>query len=249
MAGKTILITGASTGIGAATAVMAGQQGWQVAINYRDNDEAAEAVAQTIRDAGGEARLVQGDVSDPAAVESVFAAVDAAFGPLDVLVNNVGVVGPKASVEELSAERIERIFRTNVLSAFLCAGAAVRRMANRHGGKGGAIVNVSSVAAKHGAPHEYVDYAATKGAMDSFTVGLAKELADQGVRVNSVRPGIIDTAIHAKGGQPDRVAKMSHVVPMSRAGTAEEIAEAILWVASDKASYMTGGFLDVSGGR
>ncbi|GAB5471205.1 MAG: SDR family oxidoreductase [Rhodospirillales bacterium] len=249
MSPKTILITGASGGIGAACALQAAREGYGVAINYRGNAAAAEAVAQAARDLGARAEVFQGDVAKEADVARLFAEVDATFGPLGVLVNNAGILGPKARVEELSATRIKGILETNVLGAFLCAAAAVRRMAKRYGGQGGAIVNVSSVAATHGSPLEYVDYAASKGAMDSFTVGLAKELADEGVRVNCVRPGIIETEIHAKGGQPDRAQRIGEQVPMRRPGTAEEVAEAVLWVASDKASYMTGGFLDVSGGR
>lgn len=250
MARKVMLVTGASAGIGAATARMAAARGFDVGINYRGDAVGAEAVAADVRAAGGRACVLQADVADPGAVGAMFEQLDADLGCLDVLVNNAGIVGPAARIDEMSANRLTDMFGVNVFGTIYCAQAAVRRMARCHGGAGGAIVNLSSVAAQLAAPGQYADYAAAKGAVDVLTQSLALENADQGIRVNAVRPGIIDTAIHGKGGDPDRAARLGpQVVPMKRAGTAEEVAEAILWLASDAASYVTGEVIKVSGGR
>lgn len=246
---KTLLITGGSRGIGASTARMAAKAGWQVAINYVSDKASADALVEEITASGGQGFAVPGDVGQEADVLSMFEAVDKRFGRLDGLVNNAGVVDRKSRVDEMSVERLTRMMRINVIGSILCAREAVRRMSTRHGGSGGAIVNLSSVAAKIGGPGEYADYAASKGAIDSFTLGLSKEVATEGVRVNAVRPGIIDTEIHASGGQPDRVAAMRGFVPMQREGKADEVAAAILWLLSQEASYTTGAILDVSGGR
>lgn len=248
MADRVLVVTGGSRGIGAATSLLAARQGYQVVVNYAANRDAAEAVCAWIRAEGGEAVAVRGDVANPADVEAIFAAADG-LGTLVGLVNNAGIVDKAARLDEMSLERLERMMRVNVIGSILCAQAAIRRMSTRHGGKGGGIVNLSSAASKLGSPAYYVDYAASKGAIDTLTVGLALELAGEGIRVNGVRPGIIDTEIHASGGEPDRVAKMIPNLPMARAGTAEEVAEAILWLLSDKASYTTGTTLAVTGGR
>ena len=246
---KVVLITGGSRGIGAACALLAAARGYAVAISYRDNRAAADAVTRSIERAGGRAIAVRADVASEDDVVAMFGAVDAEFGRLDALVNNAGVVAPAQRVADYDVERMRRVFDTNVLGSFLCAREAVRRMSTRHGGTGGAVVNISSVAARLGSPNEYVDYAASKGAIDSMTIGLAKEVATEGVRVNAVRPGLILTEIHASGGEPDRVERLRHVVPMQRGGTADEIAAAVLWLISDEASYVTGTLLDVGGGR
>ncbi len=246
---RVLLITGASRGIGAATALLAAQRGYAVAVNYAANSLAADDVVRAIRAGGGTAIAVQADVGDEAQVMAMFEKIDAKFGRLDALVNNAGVVDVKARVDEMSVARLERMFRINVVGSFVCAREAVRRMSTKHGGAGGAIVNVSSVAARVGGPGEYVDYAASKGAIDSFTLGLAKEVADEGIRVNAVRPGLVDTDIHASGGQPERAHRLAPVVPMRRIGVPEEIAGAIVWLLSAEASYTTGALLDVSGGR
>ncbi len=246
---QRILVTGASAGIGAATVLLAACQGHRIGLNYRSNDAAAEAVAEQARALGGEVLLLKGDVSQEADVERIFAGMDEAFGGLDVLVNNAGILEGGTRLEEISTERFRKVLETNVIGCFLCMREAVKRLSKRDGGTGGVIVNVSSVAARIGSPFEYVDYAASKGALDSMTLGLAKEQADQGVRVVGIRPGIVETGIHAKGGEPNRVERVGPMVPMQRAGKPEEIAEAILWAASDKASYVTGTFIDVSGGR
>ena len=246
-----LLITGGSRGIGAATATLAAAEGWAVAINSRSDAAAAAALAAGIVAAGGEAATFGGDVADDAAVVRLFADVDAHFGPgrLRGLVNNAGIVDRPQRVDEMSAARVQRMFAVNVLGSMYCAREAVRRMSPRHGGPGGHIVNVGSVAARLGSPAQYVDYAASKAAIDTFTVGLARELAAEGIRVNAVRPGIIDTEIHASGGEPDRVRQLTPIIPMQRAGTAEEVARVILWLLSDAASYTTGAIIDVSGGR
>ena len=246
---RTVLITGASRGIGAATAWRCAELGWAVGVNYTNDEVAAQGVVERIRAAGGTARALRADVSDEAQVQAMFEAADRDLPPLHALVNNAGVVDVAARVDAMSLQRWQRMFAINVFGSFLCARAAVLRLSTRHGGAGGAIVNVSSVAARLGAPGQYVDYAAAKGAVDSFTVGLAKELALEGVRVNAVRPGIIDTDIHASGGLPNRVRDMAPLVPVQRAGTSDEVAQAIVWLLSDASSYSTGSFIDVSGGR
>lgn len=245
---NVILVTGGSRGIGAAVSRKAAALGHTVIVNYAGNAEAAEAVVSDIRSAGGEALAVQADVQNEADVLKLFAAADG-LGTLVGLVNNAGVVDRPQRVDEMSAARLTRMFSVNVIGSFLCAREAVRRMSTRHGGKGGAIVNLGSAASKLGAPDQYVDYAAAKGAIDTMTVGLALEVAEEGIRVNAVRPGIIDTEIHASGGLPDRVARIRSKLPMKRAGTADEVADAILWLLSDESSYTTGAILDVSGGR
>ncbi len=246
---RVALITGASRGIGAATALLAAQKGWAVAVNYTANADAAEAVVRAITEGGGTALAVQADVANEAQVLAMFATIDARLGRLGALVNNAGVVDATARVDEMSVARLRRMFDINVVGSFVCAREAVRRMSTRHGGSGGTIVNVSSAAARLGAPGQYVDYAAAKGAIDTFTIGLAKEVAAEGIRVNAVRPGLIETEIHASGGLPNRVRELQHLVPMQRGGSAEEVAQAIVWLLSDEASYTTMSLLDVSGGR
>ena len=246
---RSVLVTGASRGIGAATAWLCAQHGWAVAVNYSQAGAAAHDVVARIRAAGGHALALQADVADEAQVLAMFAAIDRELPPLGGLVNNAGVVDVQARVDVMTLPRLQRMFAINVFGTFMCSREAVKRLSTRHGGAGGVIVNLSSVAARLGAPGQYVDYAAAKGAIDSFTVGLAKEVALEGIRVNAVRPGIIATDIHASGGQPDRAAEMAPMVPMQRAGSAEEVAEAIVWLLSDAASYTTGAVIDVTGGR
>lgn len=246
---KVLLVTGGSRGIGAATALLAARQGWAVAVNFRGNSLAADEVVRSIRASGGTAVTVQADVADEAQVLRMFEKLDAKLGRLTGLVNNAGVVDVTARVEDMSVARWKRMFDINVIGSMLCAREAVRRMGTRHGGEGGSIVNLSSAAARLGAPGQYVDYAAAKGAIDAFTIGLAKEVAGDGIRVNAVRPGLIETEIHASGGIPDRVNLLKHQVPMQRGGTADEVAQAIVWLLSDAASYTTMSLIDVSGGR
>jgi len=244
-----MLITGASRGIGAATARLAAQQGYALCLNYHQRADAANAVLEQVRGLGVTAIAVQADVADETQVLHMFEAIDREFGRLDVLVNNAGMLEQQMRLEQMDAARWTRVLGANVIGSFLCAREAIKRMSTRHGGRGGAIVNLSSVAARLGAPGEYIDYAAAKGAIDSMTLGLAKEVASEGIRVNAVRPGVIHTDIHAAGGEPDRVERVKASVPMGRDGQAEEIAEAILWLASEQASYTSGALLDVAGGR
>ncbi len=244
-----MLITGSSRGIGAATALAAAQAGYAVAVNYQSNSLAADEVVRTIRDSGGQAIALQADVSREDEILAMFARIDAKWGPLAALVNNAGVVDVSSRVDAMSVARLSRMLNTHVLGSFVCAREAVLRMSTRHGGSGGAIVNLSSAASKLGSPGQYVDYAACKGAIDTFTIGLAKEVAAEGIRVNAVRPGIIDTDIHASGGEPDRAQRLAPQVPMQRPGSAQEVANAILWLLSSEASYCTGALLDVGGGR
>lgn len=246
---KVMLVTGGSRGIGAATARLAAQSGYAVCVNYVRNRAAAEAVVEDIERAGGQALAVAADVAAEADVRRLFERIDETLGPLTALVNNAGVLERQMRLEDMDAARLTRVLATNVTGSFLCAREAVRRMSTRRGGAGGAIVNVSSVAAQLGGPGEYVDYAASKGAVDTFTVGLAREVATEGIRVNAVRPGVIYTEIHASGGEPERVERVKTAVPMQRGGQPEEVARAILWLLSDEASYTTGSFIQVSGGR
>jgi NAD(P)-dependent dehydrogenase (short-subunit alcohol dehydrogenase family) len=246
---KVIVITGASRGIGAATARLAAARGYAVCVNYLKSRTAAEAVVTDIEAAGGQAIAVAADVAAEAQVVNLFNTVDRQLGTITALVNNAGILEKQMRVDEMDAARINRILAANVTSCFLCAREAVRRMSSKHGGSGGAIVNVSSAAARLGAAGEYVDYAASKGAVDTFTIGLAREVATEGIRVNAVRPGYIYTGIHASGGEPGRVDRVKDSVPMKRGGQPEEIATAILWLLSDEASYATGTFIDLAGGR
>lgn len=246
---KVMLITGGSRGIGAATARLAAARGYDVMISFRERADEADAVLAAARAGGARAEAAQADMAEPEAVAGLFAALDRAFGRLDVLVNNAGIVAKKARLDEMPLERLQRLYAVNILGATLALQAAVRRMSTRHGGAGGAIVNLSSRASTLGSPGEYVDYAASKGAIDSLTIGLAKEVAGEGIRVNAVRPGLIHTDIHALSGVPNRVESLKHTIPMGRGGTAEEVAEAVLWLASDAASYVTGALLDINGGR
>jgi len=246
---KVLLVTGGSRGIGAATALTAARAGWQVAVNYSQHALAADEVVRQIRAQGGQAISVQADVADEAQVLRMFEHIDAKLGRLHGLVNNAGVVDVTARVDEMSVARWRRMFDINVIGSMLCAREAVRRMSTRHCGEGGCIVNVSSAAARLGAAGQYVDYAAAKAAIDAFTLGLAREVAQEGIRVNAVRPGLIDTDIHASGGLPDRVRDLQHTVPMQRGGTAQEVAEGIVWLLSDASPYTTMSFLEISGGR
>lgn len=246
---RTVLVTGGGRGIGAATSWLAAQQGWTVAVNYTRGTAAAQGLVARIRDAGGNALALQADVADEAQVLAMFASIDAELPPLGALVNNAGVIDLPTRVDTMTLERLQRMFAINVFGSFVCAREAVQRMSTARGGTGGTIVNLSSAAARLGAPGQYVDYAAAKGAIDVFTLGLAKEVALEGIRVNAVRPGIIATDIHASGGTPDRAQQMAPQVPLQRAGSAEEVAQAILWLMSDASSYTTGAVIDVTGGR
>lgn len=246
---NVIIITGAGRGIGAATALAAARAGYRICINYLADDDAAHRVLQQVRELGAEAITVRADVSVEDEVIQLFHRVDSELGRVTALVNNAGTIGHQSRVDEMSEFRLLKLMKTNVVGPILCAKHALQRMSTRHGGQGGAIVNVSSVAARLGSPNEYVDYAASKGALDTFTVGLAKEVAGEGVRVNGVRPGYILTDFHALSGDADRVSKLAPTIPMGRGGEAAEVAEAILWLLSDKASYTTGSFIDLGGGR
>ena len=246
---RTVLVTGGGRGIGAATSLLCAQHGWAVAVNYASGEAPAEAIAAQIRAAGGTALAVRADVSDEAQVLAMFATLEGELPPLGALVNNAGVVDVQARVDVMSLPRLQRMFAINVFGSFLCAREAVKRLSTKHGGRGGVIVNLSSAASRIGSPGQYVDYAAAKGAIDVFTMGLAKEVALEGIRVNAVRPGIIETEIHASGGLPDRAKQMAPLVPMQRAGSATEVAQAILWLMSDASSYTTGSIVDVTGGR
>jgi len=242
-------VTGGARGIGAATAKLAAARGYAVCINYQQSREAAENLVRDIESAGGHAIAVQADISSERGVLALFERVDSALGKVSALVNNAATLEPQMRLDSMQASRIERILAVNVFGSILCAREAVKRMSTRHGGSGGGIVNVSSGAAKYGSPDEYVDYAASKGAIETFTVGLAKEVAEENIRVNAVRPGHIYTGLHAKGGEPQRVDRVKAFVPMKRGGQPEEVANAILWLLSGEASYVTGTILDVSGGR
>lgn len=246
---KVLLVTGGSRGIGAATSLLAAEKGWAVAVNYTANPKAADDVVAQIKQKGGEAMSVQADVANEEQVLAMFEKIRSTLGPLQGLVNNAGVVDVSARLDQMSMARWRRMFDINVLGSMLCAREAIRQMSTLHGGQGGSIVNLSSAAARLGAPGQYLDYAAAKGAIDSFTLGLSKEVAAEGIRVNAIRPGLIDTEIHASGGLPNRVKDLEHLVPAKRGGTAMEVAQAIVWLLSDEASYTTMSFLDVSGGR
>lgn len=246
---KVILVTGGSRGIGAATARLAAQRGYAVCLNYLHNEAAAQDLVKSLSQAGGRAIALPADVAVEAEVVRLFEQIDAALGPVTALVNNAGILEQQMRVEAMEVARWQRVLATNVIGPFVCAREAIRRMSTKHGGQGGAIVNVSSRASVLGGANEYVDYAASKGALDSFTIGLAHEVAQDGIRVNAVRPGVIYTDIHASGGEPQRVERVKVGVPMKRGGQPEEVAEAILWLLSEEASFVTGTFLDVSGGR
>jgi NAD(P)-dependent dehydrogenase (short-subunit alcohol dehydrogenase family) len=245
---ELMMITGGGRGIGAATALLAAERGYAVVINYLRDAAAAGALVERIEAHGGKALAVAGDVSRSAEVVRLFERADAAFGPLTALVNNAGILAPSVRVEALDEARLRRMFEVNVFGSFMCAREAVKRMSTKHGGRGGSIINLSSAAVKHGSPGEYVDYAASKGAIETFTLGLAREVVSEGIRVNAVRPGIIETDIHASGGNPDRAKRMAPSLPMQRAGTAEEVAKAILWLCTE-ATYSVGSVVEVTGGR
>ncbi|SEA21588.1 SDR family oxidoreductase [Microbulbifer marinus] len=248
MSNPIVLITGGSRGIGAATARLLARRGYDICISYRQRAMTAEALLDELRAFDVKAIAVRADIASEADVEALFATVDSHFGKLDALVNNAGMLLPQTRAENMTAERIDRLLRTNVTGTLLCCREAIRRMSRRHGGSGGAIVNVSSMAARTGSPDEYIDYAASKGAVDSMTVGLAKELAQEGIRVNGVRPGPIHTDMHADGGEPDRIERVKAKIPLGRGGEPEEVAAAIGWLLSDESSFVTGSFIDVAGG-
>ncbi|MEE9321252.1 MAG: glucose 1-dehydrogenase [Granulosicoccus sp.] len=245
----TLLVTGGSRGIGAAIARLAVNRGYRVAINYRSNHLAADKLVEELSSLDGEVFAIQADIANEMDVKKLFSACDKHWGNLTVLVNNAGIVDQSIRFEDTDRQRIDRLFAVNVTGTMLCAREAIKRQSKRFGGIGGSIINISSIAALYGSPNEYVDYAASKGALDTFTIGLAREVANDGIRVNGVRPGIIDTEIHASGGELDRASRLASTIPMSRPGTAIEVANAVLWLASDEASYITGSLLNVSGGR
>lgn len=245
---KTILITGANRGIGAAVALLAARSGYAVIIHYRNHRAEAETIAHKVSELGSKAYIVKADISNSDEIRIMFEWIDQEVGTFQALVNNAGILEQQMTFDQMDEDRISRIVQTNVIGTMLCAKEAIRRMSVKHGGEGGAIVNISSIASRTGSPFEYVDYAASKGAVDSFTIGLAKELAGEGIRVNAVRPGLIYTAIHASGGEWDRVDRLKEKIPMKRGGLAEEVAEAVLWLVSEKSSFTTGSFIDVSGG-
>ncbi len=244
-----LVVTGGSRGIGAACAKLAGSMGYSVAVNYAANVIAADHVCQEITDAGGKAIAIRADIASEGDIIRLFETVDRELGPVTALVNNAGVIGRKKRVEDLSLARLTRVFQTNISGSILCAREAIKRMSTKHGGKGGAIVNMSSAASRLGSPNEFVDYAASKGAIDTFTTGLAVEVAEEGIRVNAVRPGLIYTEIHEAAGDAERVDRLKVNVPMKRGGTPDEVADTVLWLLSDKAAYVTGAFVDVTGGR
>jgi NAD(P)-dependent dehydrogenase (short-subunit alcohol dehydrogenase family) len=246
---KTILITGSSRGIGASTALLAATRGYHVCVNYLQNKTAAEKIIDEITAIGGKAIAYQADTSSETEVASLFSKIDRDFGQVTALVNNSGILETQSRLDQMDSDRFQRVLKSNVLSCFLCSKEAVKRMSTRYGGEGGAIVNVSSIAAKTGSPNEYVDYAASKGAIDALTIGLSKEVAGEGIRVNAVRPAFIYTDIHASGGEPGRVDRIKNTIPMKRGGQPEEVANAILWLLSDEASFSTGTFIDITGGR
>ncbi len=249
MGARIAVVTGGSRGIGAATVQRLATLGWDVCLTFRDREAEAAELATRLVGMGHRAFALRADVSVEADVVELFARVDRDLGPITTLVSNAGIVGPRSRVDEMGVDRVSQMFSVNVVGAFTCAREAIRRMSARYGGRGGAIVNVSSVASRIGSPGEYVDYAASKAAIDTMTLGLSKELATEGIRVNAVRPGIIDTEIHATGGQPDRIERLEDTIPMRRAGLPEEVAQAVAWLCSDEASYVTGALLDVAGGR
>lgn len=246
---RVLLVTGGATGIGAETVRLATRKGWAVCINYRNSRAEAVKLESEIREGGGEVHCVQGDVASEEDVVRIFAEIDRRWGRLDGLVNNAGILERQCRVKEITMDRLQRILSTNVIGPFLCCREAILRMSLKHGGNGGAIVNVSSIAAKLGAAGEYVDYAASKGAMDTLTIGLAAEVAAEGIRVNGVRPAFIHTRIHALGGEPERIERLKPVIPMGRGGTPEEVAAAIVWLLSEEASYVTGALIDMAGGK
>lgn len=246
---KTVLITGGSRGIGAETALLCAEQGYQVCISYKSNKSAAEKVLAQIQKKGAKGIVIQADISLEPDILRLFQTLDSGFGQLTALVNNAGILEQQTRLENMTLDRLQRVFGTNIMGSFLCAREAVKRMSKRNGGNGGAIVNVSSTASRLGAPGEYIDYAASKGALDSLTIGLAKEVAAEGIRVNAVRPGIIHTEIHALGGEPGRADRLAPQLPMQRSGTALEVAHSIVWLLSDEASYVSGALLDVAGAR
>ncbi len=245
---KVVLITGSSRGIGAATAILAAQSGFAVVVNYARNKRAAEEIVSKIKEAGGDAIAIKADISNEKEITNLFNEIDNIYGSIDALVNNAGILEKQMSFEEMDTERLNRVFTINIIGQMICSREAIKRMAFKNGGTGGVIVNVSSIASKTGSPGEYVDYAASKGAIDTFTIGLSKEVASEGIRVNGVRPAFIHTEIHATGGEPDRINRIKSKIPLQRGGLDEEVAEAILWLISDKSSYSTGTFINVTGG-